>query len=197
MIPVDLPNIRNITISGRIASGATTLAHRLAAALGWEILDGGKLFRQFMEEKGLSVSDSEERDDDFDLTYEENIKKILTTKNHRIIQSHLAGFDAQGMSKVYKILLICEDEEGIDKTDIRIDRLSNRDGVSVNEAKREVGEREAQNLQKWRRLYMPRVPGWEYWDKKYYDLVINTYAEGPEESLQIVLKSIGFLKKSL
>ena len=41
--PVDLPDIRNITISGRIASGATTLAHHVADSLGWEILDGGKL----------------------------------------------------------------------------------------------------------------------------------------------------------
>ena len=44
--PVEIPGIRNITISGRIASGATTLAHHLIFPnMGWDIMDGGKLFR--------------------------------------------------------------------------------------------------------------------------------------------------------
>ena len=42
--PIDLPNIRNITVSGRIASGTTTLAKGLANTLGWELLEGGVLF---------------------------------------------------------------------------------------------------------------------------------------------------------
>jgi len=193
--PVDLPDIRNITISGRIASGATTLAHHVADSLGWEILDGGKLFRHFMEEKGIPVSDTIARDDAFDLEYEENIQKILTTKSHQIIQSHLAGFDAQKISKVFKILVICEDSDGQDKTDIRIDRLSNRDMVSIDQAKLEVGEREEQNLKKWRRLYANNDESWFYWDQKFYDLVINTYSHNEVESLRIVLDSIGYVKK--
>lgn len=186
--PVDLKNIRSITVSGRIATGASTLAHHLAKKLRWEFLDGGKLFRDFTKDHGYAGN----RADDFDLAYEERVKNILTTKSHQIIQSHLAGFDAQEIPEVFKILLLCEDEEGNDKTDIRIDRLVNRDDITVETAKHEVLERERQNLEKWRRLYAKNDQNWVYWDKKYYDFVLNTYDHNPDESLRVVLEAMGF-----
>src|SRR5882757_3519925 len=149
--PVEISGIRNITISGRIASGATTLAHHLSNHLRWEILDGGKLFRAFTQDHGYA----DERSDQFDLDYEEKIKKLLRTEDHQIIQSHLAGFDAQDIAGIFKILVVCEDEKGEDKADIRIDRLANRDLSPVEQAKQEVFKREEQNLKKWRRLYAP------------------------------------------
>lgn len=194
MTPVDLPNIRNITISGRIASGASTLAGHLNEILNWEFLNGGELFRRFAKEKALNIINTNTRPDQIDTEYEEKIKKILTEKSHQIIQSHLAGFDAQGIKGVYKILVICEDETGEDKVDIRIDRLVNRDGNKVEDAKNEILERERQNLEKWRRLYAGNDPDWVYWDKKYYDLVVNTYSLNAEESVQTVLKEVGYKK---
>jgi cytidylate kinase len=193
--PLDIAGIRNITISGRIASGATTLAFHLSKRLGWEVIDGGKLFRLLMKEKGIPVTDSSQRDDRFDLEYEESAKQVLKTKKHQILQSHLAGFDAQGIEGIFKILLICEDENGVDKADIRIDRLSNRDKIAIDKAKFEVSERERQNLEKWRRLYANNDPSWVYWDPKYFDLVINTYSHNASEGLEIVLNHIGFFKK--
>jgi cytidylate kinase len=188
MDPKDLGTIRNITISGRIGSGATTLAFHLARRLGWEVLDGGKLFREFTHDHGFA----KDRSDEFDLEYEERIKKILREDSHHIIQSHLAGFDAQDISGVYKIFMVCEDENGNDKVDIRIDRLVNRDGMHVEEAKLELKERDKQNLEKWRRLYAEGDANWFYWDKKYYDLIINTFNLNQEDSLQKALEAIGY-----
>ncbi len=183
---IELPNIKNITISGRIGSGATTLASKLAEHLGWEMLDGGKLFRAFTKDHGFA----EERSDDFDLQYEERVKKTLREEKNRVIQSHLAGFDAQGIEGVYKILVICEDTEGNDKAEIRIDRLVNRDKVSIDEAKYEVMERERQNLEKWRRLYAKGDSNWVNWNKKYYDFVVNTFTHNQEETFKIVKEAI-------
>jgi cytidylate kinase len=185
--PVNISGIRNITISGRIASGATTLAHHLSSRLGWEILDGGKLFRALTHDHGYAS----ERSDQFDLDYEEKIKKILRTKEQHIIQSHLAGFDAQDIDGVFKILVVCDDEKNADKADIRIDRLANRDAFPVEQAKEEVFVREEQNLKKWRRLYAHNDGSWFYWDKKYYDLVVNTFTHNQEESLKLVLEKLG------
>ena len=115
-MPKDLKGIRNITISGRIASGTTTLAKNISNELDWDLLEGGELFRKFHEEhlNDKSEIDVHKRPDDFDLQYEEKIKGILKNENHRIIQSHLAGFDAQDIPDVFKILVICEDEKGDD-----------------------------------------------------------------------------------
>ncbi len=190
---VDLPNIKNITISGRIGSGATTLAKKLSETLGWETLEGGAIMRRVNKDVGASVVETDKRPDHFDLEYEGRIKKILEEEEHHIIQSHLAGFDAQDISGTFKILLVCEDEDGHDKTEVRIDRLVNRDRIPVGQAKYEVKEREKRNLEKWSRLYAENDQSWVYWDKKYYDLVINTYSNNQEETLRVALEGIGGL----
>ncbi len=186
----DLPGIKNITISGRIGSGATTLASKLSENLGWEMLDGGKIMRKVQDDIGAGVEETSKRPDHFDLEYEEKIKKILKKETHQIIQSHLAGYDAQGIGGVFKILVVTEDAEGNDKTDIRIDRLVNRDGTPIEQAKYEIKERDKQNLEKFRRLYADNDPEWVYWDRKYYDLIINTYNHNQEEAMQIALENI-------
>ncbi len=192
---VELPNIRNITVSGRIGSGATTLAKKLSEKLGWEMLDGGGLFRQLEKEQGFDINKSDSRPDHFDLEYEEMVKRNLREKKHQIIQSHLAGFDAQGIEEVFKVLVICEGEDGNDKTEIRVDRIVNRDKVSVEEAKNEIKQREEEHLKKFRRLYANSDTSWVYWNKDYYDLIINTYSHNKEETLKIALKKIGYSQK--
>lgn len=189
--PVEIPSIRNITVSGRIGSGATTLASNLSEKLGWEILDGGKLMRRVQADIGAGVEETSKRPDHFDLEYEERVKRMLANESRHIVQSHLAGFDAQEIPGVFKILIVCEDKNGNDKAEVRIDRLVNRDGVSLEQAKREIIERDRQNLEKWRRLYVGNDPNWVYWDRKYYDLVINTYDKSSKETFQTALTALG------
>ncbi len=189
---VDLPSIRNITISGRIGSGQTTLATKLSDVLHWELLEGGALFEKIHKELHINEEEASARPDHFDLEYEEKVKHMLKSEEHKIIQSHLAGFDAQGIDGVFKILVVCEDAQGNDKSEIRIDRLVNRKGISIEQAKHEVKERERQHLEKFRRLYADNDPDWVYWDKKYYDLVINTFSHNREETLSIALDAIGY-----
>src|SRR5579872_218581 len=128
--PVNLGPIRNITVSGRIASGATTLGKGLSERLNWRMLDGGKLFRKIAEDLGYSITDTGKRPDHFDIEYENRVKFMLKNESHHIVQSHLAGFDADRIEGVFKIIVVCEDEHGNDKIDIRIDRLINRDNIS-------------------------------------------------------------------
>lgn len=188
---VDLKNIKNITISGRIGSGATTLAKKLSEKLGWEMLDGGGIFRQLQKEQGFDINKSDSRPDHFDLEYEGMVKKNLKEKSHQIIQSHLAGYDAQKIDGVFKILVLCIGEDGEDKTEIRVDRIVNRDKVSIDEAKKGVVGREEEHLKKFRRLYANNDERWNYWNKDYYDLIINTYSHNTEETLQHALKALG------
>ena len=186
------PNIKNITVSGKIGAGATSLAKKLSETLGWDFLEGGDLFEKIHQELKLSQAMVNARPDHFDIEYEKKVENMLKNESHHIIQSHLAGFDAQGIGGVFRILVVCEDSEGNDKVDIRIDRLINRDKISIEEAKKEVIEREKQHLQKWRRLYADNDQDWVYWDRKYYDLIINTYSHNQEESLKIALSALGY-----
>ena len=187
--PVKLPGIRIITVSGRIASGSTTLAKKLAEKFNWKLLEGGELFEKIHKELNLDQEMVDKRPDHFDLEYEEKVKKIFHNEENIIVQSHLAGFDAQGIDGVFKILIECT-ENGVDKAEIRIDRLVNRDVITTEKAKQEVLEREKRHLEKFRRLYAENDQNWVYWDKKYYDLIINTFIHDREESLKIALEAI-------
>lgn len=188
--PTEIPRIRNITVSGRIGAGATTLATKLAKHLDWNLLEGGLLFDRIHKELKLDQTQVAARPDHFDIEYEERIKKMLKNETHQIIQSHLAGYDAQGIEGIFKILIVCEDSKGNDKREVRIDRLMNRDSKSAEEAKYEVLERENEHLSKFRRLYAGNDPNWVYWDKKYYDLFINTYDKNAEQTFHAALEAL-------
>jgi CMP/dCMP kinase len=191
--PIQLPGIRMITVSGRIASGSTTLGHKLAEILGWHHVEGGEVFWEAIRTKmGLEEKDTDLRPDKEDEDFDASLRQILLNGKDLVLETKLAGFNAQGIPGVYKIAVICEDEEGNDKADIRIDRLINREKISIEEAKEEAIEREKNDLAKWRRLYAKGDENWNYWDKKYYDLVINTYSHNKDESLQFALQKLGY-----
>ena len=189
--PIIVPNVRNITVSGRIGTGKTTIANHLGLYLSWDVLDGGKLFRNYVKEKGIELSDKEKIPDEFDLDFEKRTKNILTNEKNQIVQSHLAGFIAQGLDGVCKILVVCEEKIGKDAEFERMDRIMNRDLNSVEDARREIKEREENNLKKFRRLYVDGDESWVYWDKKYYDLIVNTHQRGQREALLQILDYLG------
>jgi len=119
--------------------------------------------------------------DDFDREVDSLMRKKLIQELHLVVEADLAGFNAQGIEGVFKILLICDDA-------LRIDRLVNRDNITIEEAKQHLKIREEENTKKWQRLYGEH----DFWDPKLYDLVIDTYAHGPNETLEIVLEKIGY-----
>lgn len=189
--PVDIPNIRIITISGKIGSGSTTLAHKLSKTLGWRHIEGGEVFWEAVRNKlGLGSKDTNLRPDEEDVLFDQKLKKMLQEEKNIILETKLAAFNAQGIEGVYKILMVCENSRGEDQTQVRIDRLINRDGLIVEKAKEEIIIREKNDLEKWIKLYADGDPSWTYWDRKYYDLTINTFDHNKEEVLEIVLQKM-------
>lgn len=62
-----IKDTRIITVSGRIASGSTTLAKRLAQDIGWRHIEGGEIFWEAVRRKmGLSPKETNLRPDEED-----------------------------------------------------------------------------------------------------------------------------------
>jgi CMP/dCMP kinase len=191
--PIDLPHIRIITISGRIGAGSTSLAKHVATRLGWRHVEGGDIFWEAIRKRmNVAAKDTNLRPDEDDKLFEEKQKQMLTTEKYLVLESKLGGFCGQEIPDVFKVAVVCEDANGEDQPQIRIDRLVNREQLPMEEAKSEVLQREINDLTKWRRLYAKNDPTWVYWDKKYYDLTVNTFSHNQEESLAMVLSAIGF-----
>ncbi len=181
-IPFSSPNWANITVSGRAASGATTLSRSLAERLGWKIINGGELYREYAKKNGIPLEKTTASDDKYHLELDNFIKEKLKTEKNLIIESWLSGFDAQNIPGVFKLFVTCSDDA------VRIDRLVNRDKMTIDEAKNHLKTREEENLEKWEKLYKTR----DFWNPKLYNLIIDTYPNGPTETLEIALKAIGY-----
>lgn len=174
--------VRNITVSGRVASGATTLSKALAQKLGWKLINGGELYRDYARKNGIPLEKTDLSEDKYHLELDQFIKDKLKNETQLIIESWLSGFDAQGIGGVYKIFVVCSEDS------VRVDRLVNREKMTIEEAKNHLKTREEENLRKWEKLYGTR----DIWNPKLYDLIIDTYTNGPQQTLDLALKAIGY-----
>jgi len=181
----------SVAISGKPGAGRSTLLKNLnpyLKPLGWKFFSGGEWARQFAIQSGKHHPDdkshhkstdySDEIDHQIDAAMRE---KLSETATHMAIESWIAGWNMRGIKHVLKVLLMCEDA-------LRIDRVVNRDNLTVEEAKSHIRDRESTNIGKWKRMYGVE----DFWDPKYYDLVINTYSHGPKETVDLVLQALGY-----
>lgn len=184
----------NITISGGVAVGTSTLLSNLKRniePLGWSFFSGGEFMRDYAIKNGFFPENSKIHhkatvySDGFDNKVDFGMRERLMKEKHIVLESWLSGFMARDIKNVLRVLLICSDEA------LRIDRVANRDSVTVEEAKIFIKEREEENFKKWRRLY----GNYNFFDPKYYQLVIDTYTTGPMETLGKVLDKLGFKHK--
>lgn len=184
MIKTFSPKYRLITISGKIAVGTTTLTKNLVNALGWKHINIGAIQRK--HDRKLKFQENEvgalSRTDEHEKKVDKITQQMLKIEKEIIYEGWLTGFFARSYQDILKVLLICPHD------DIRVDRVANRDNVTVEEAKHWIKQRESENTDKWKRLYGK----YDFWDHKYFDLVIDTYKAGPLETLGKVLDKIGY-----
>ena len=193
----DYMKYRNVTISGLPGSGSSTLGRGLAQKLGWEYFSGGDFMRSYAIAKGLFDKNNKMHhpatvySSNFDRQVDYSIRKRLTGDSGLIVDSWLSGFLAQKVEGALKVLMICS------AAAVRVDRIVNRDNVSVEAAKNHIFEREEKNLGKWTRMYRKEWQEWvgkdkiDFYSPKLYDLVIDTYSHDRETTLNLVLKKLG------
>ncbi len=199
-------NYKNITISGLPGCGSTTLLTELKEKLkadGWIGFSGGEFMRAYAIEKGLFDSSQAAHhsatvySDDFDRQVDYGIREKVANQEKWIIESWLSGFMAQNVPGTLKVLMTCSDDA------VRIDRIVNRDNVDVSSAKASIYNRYQGNLLKWRRMYANEWQEWvvktgklqetepiDFWRRELYDLVIDTFSNSKEKTLQLVLDAI-------
>ncbi|HCC84440.1 MAG TPA: hypothetical protein DEP87_02055, partial [Candidatus Pacebacteria bacterium] len=170
---------------------------------GWTGFSGGEFMRTYALEKGLFAQeaglhhDSRHYEDDFDRQIDFGMRTKLESFHRQIIESWLSGFLAQGVPGVLKVLMYCSEDA------IRIDRIVNRDQITVEEAKKNMHDRYVANLAKWSRLYYDQWQEWvvtrgivkdtdpiDFWRPDLYDIVIDTYSTNQKQSLRIVMDAL-------
>lgn len=177
-------NFNKITISGKFAVGTTTLAKHLQEILDWKYVNAGAIQREFDRTHGIheNKQGALSRPDRHEREIDKMTVDMLKKEKNLIYEAWLAGFMAKDLKDVFRILLVCSNES------VRIDRVVNRENVSVEEAKSWIKQREKENLDKWKKLYGP----YDFWNPEFYNLVIDTYSSGPMSTVGKVLDKLGF-----
>lgn len=194
---------RNISVSGLPGAGSTTLGKHLAKHLNFKYYSGGDFMRSYAIEKGYfdpkqSVHHSASvYPDDFDRQCDYLVRERMTGGEGCVYESWLSGFLAQQIEGTFKILIYCSDDA------VRVDRIANRDDITIAEAKEHIFTREQKNLVKWVKMYGKEWNEWVvkpgtlgtqepiyFWRSELYDLAIDTFRLGKEETLEKVLQEI-------
>lgn len=174
-------NFKNITISGKICTGKSTLRNLLIKKLknGWTTFSTGELFRQYVKENNLSLEQADEQNNKLSKKIDNQVKTLLKTKEKLIIDSWMAGITAKGIKDVLKVLLVCKD-------DIRYKRFAKREKLNYQTSKKMVDER----LQNWAKKIKEIYHRDDFYDEKLFDLIIDTSYITPQAVLKQVLTAL-------
>jgi predicted cytidylate kinase len=168
-----------ITLSGQICTGKTTLYQALGKVLGWQTFSTGQFFRQYAAKHHLDIEAAQEQNEQITKKIDYQVRDLLKTKKNIIVEGWLAGIMASNTPGVLRVLLTCQ-------TYKRVQRFSQREKISIKEAKKRVRERDSNWLAEIKKIYGRT----DIFDPKHYDLVIDTTDQKPKAILQQVLNVV-------
>lgn len=170
---------KNIAISGDIGTGKSTLGRSLAEKLDWRYISGGEHIRHWYKENGIDFAEINRVPEEVDRELEADFKQKMEVGSETIFESRLAGWLSKDMKDVFKVLCVTDFE-------VAMERVSKREGIGLEEAKRASKTRAEGLIAKFKKLYGVD----DFLDEKYFDLVVDTTRVGSDEAMDIVLGKI-------
>lgn len=173
----------NLTISGGIAVGKNTLMDNLRPYLepyGWKFRSSGQIIRDYAKEYVLPLGSL--APDVLHHKIDDKVRDLLEKDKHWVIEAWLSGYLAKDFDNTLRVLLICSENS------LRVDRVANRDKVTIQQAIEYIKKREEDNEKTWNRIYKFN----DYWNPKHYHLIIDTYSSGQMETAGKVLDALDY-----
>ena len=173
---MEVRHLVKVTISGHPGSGTSALVEGLCNHFGWSSLNGGQLFRDEANNRGLSLADFGAlcaEDDSVDRHLDEVLKqKMLEENGPEVMESRLCGWWAYNLDiNCIRLWINVSDEE-------RASRVVNREGGELSQAFEANQKRSAIDRVRYQELY-----GLDPQDVTPYTHVIEATCLGKEEAL--------------
>lgn len=95
----------NITITGDIGSGKSTVAKRVAELLGMDVIETGELYRKYSKEKGVDVLTQNKSEDwSIDKKIDSDIERVGRERDNVIVVSRLAWHFIPNAIHIYLVV---------------------------------------------------------------------------------------------
>jgi CMP/dCMP kinase len=163
-----------LTVGGEIGAGKSTVARRLAQALGLRYLSAGEIFREEARRRGLSLEELG-RTAEQDPTIDRNLDAMQVEAargGHILIDSRLSGWLIDADLRVWLRAAL----------PVRARRVASRDGTSLQDALRDIEAREACERLRYREIYQIDMT-----DLSRYHVVLDTGMWSAEEIVEALL----------
>ncbi len=167
-----------ITISGVAGAGKSTIAKLLSKKLGLKHYSTGDYMRDMAKKRGITLGELgeiAEKNRDIDDELDDWQKKIDVEKDNFVMDSRLGW---HFIHNALKIFLDC-------KLDITMKRILGDNSISreiekkttdLESTKKKIIERAKSEKKRYKELY-----GIDYYDKKNYDLIVDTSGKTKEQ----------------
>ena len=173
-----------LTISGHPGSGTSTLVDGLCRSLDWQKLNGGQVFRDMANERGVSLEEFAQlcmEDESIDQELDAMLAVTMQSEDSpEIVESRLAGWWAHKNGMQCPRVWIEVSEH------VRAARVVNREGGSTDEQLKLIQERMASDGERYERFY-----GIDIESREPYTCVIQTDDLEIEEVVSLVLEHLG------
>jgi len=172
-----------LTISGHPGSGTSTLVDGLCRSLNWQKLNGGQVFRDMANERGVSLEEFANlciEDESIDKELDALLSETMQSEDSpEIVESRLAGWWAHKNGLQCPRIWIDVSEH------VRAARVVNREGGSIDEQLNLIKARMESDGERYERFY-----GIDIDSREPYTCVIDSDDLGIEEVVSLVLEHL-------
>jgi cytidylate kinase len=168
-----------VTVGGPHGTGKSTYAKALAIALGLRYVCAGDMFRDLAKERGVTLetfSQMAAKDPSIDRAIDDRTR-VEAKRGGVVIDAQLGAWMVKELADV-RLLVVAPD-------DVRFKRIAERDGISVEEARKQTLAREQIQRQRYRQYYDLDVG-----DLSIYNLKIDTGIYPVEKAKSIVIENV-------
>ncbi len=171
-----------ITIGGPAGSGTSTTSRILSDKTGIPYISAGDIFRQMASERDMDVlefSEFAEGNLEIDQEIDQRQAQIAAESEDLIVEGRLSAHFVDADLKVWCSAPL----------DVRSERISQREGKSIDQARDEIITRERSEAQRYLEIHQIDIKNMDV-----YDIVINTHAFKADSVARIIVKVTEVIK---
>lgn len=182
-----------VTISGPPGSGKTTVAEIVSNRLSYELITGGKIFREKARELHMSLAElgsAAEKDEKYDKMLDDYLLDVMRSKDNLIVESRLSGWLCHiNRIDAFKVFVDAKEEVRLER--IR-NSIHNREAETGDNILFQMRERQESEWERYKKYY-----GIDYRDTSIYDLVVDASYDSAERVGEVIIDGLNLRKRTI